>query len=356
MDRSSSYWCYTWNNPPENYDEIIADLFANDEKDIEYIIYGRETGESGTFHLQGFVQFGTPIVNRELANNGPDKRLFQAHWTKARRIDKARKYCMKDGNYTELGTFYMRQGQRSDLHTFMDACRGGTMTQAKAMEQYPDVAAKYWKFVVRWIDQCRPVPRSVDHDPYPWQKVLKQHLLHDAPDPREIIFVVDETGNMGKSWFCMNLLKHHPTRVQYMTPSKVDNMSYVLQEDIDILLMDCPRSRQDTFQYDFIEYIKNGVVFSAKYDSRNKFLPPCHVAVFMNQHPEMERLSRDRYRIMTLDDSMGKSPTEETAALETWEQYLEYRATHTGAILPRQTTRGTYFSAAPTFRHPDYSP
>ena len=334
-NQSSSYWCFTWNNPPDDYDELLKGMYDDDEKDLEYVVYGRETGESGTFHLQGFVQFGTPLLNSELANNGPAQRLFQAHWTKARRVEKARKYCMKDGDFTELGAFYMRQGKRTDIHDFQLACRAGGMTKKIAMENHPDVCAKYWQFVVRYIDMCRPKPTLPEYPFFPWQKVLKHHLQNDEPDPRQIVFCVDTVGNMGKSWFCLRMLTELSPRVQYITPSKVENMSYAMAEDdIDIMLVDCPRSRQELFQYDFVEYVKNGVVFSTKYESRLKFYKPCHVVVMMNQYPDYDKLSRDRFLVITLDDALGRSPTPETEKLETWEQFLEYRRTHTGAGLP----------------------
>lgn len=329
------YWCFTWNNPPTDYEEIIQKLYDDEANDIEYIVYGRETGESGTFHLQGFVHFGGPILNSELATNGPAQRLFQAHWTKARRVRKARDYCLKDGNYTEHGSFCMRQGRRTDLDEFKAAAEAGTIVTAReARKQFSEVAARYPRFVESYINDHRQEPQLAEHEMYPWQRALHDLLTNKPPDPRQVIFVVDITGNTGKSWFAKKVAVTEGVRAQYMTPGKVPDMSYALQEDTNVLLMDCPRSRVELFQYDFIEYVKNGLVFSTKYESRMKHLKPCHVVVFMNEHPDMAKLSADRYRIVEIGAAIAAHGNPETEHIRTWED-LEAYAAEQEAARPR---------------------
>jgi len=65
--------------------------------------------------------------------------------------------------------------------------------------------------------------------------------------------------------------------------------------------MDAPRSKQGEYiQYDFLEEVKNGRVFCPKYESRMKRLGKCHVVVMMNEHPDLTKLSDDRYSIVTI--------------------------------------------------------
>jgi hypothetical protein len=314
----TAYWCFTWNNPmdhkeaipytdpPKGYDKFIHDLFHNDKKDIEYIVYGREIGESGTFHLQGFVQFGEPIEDADIKTDGPAQRLFQAHWTKARRVEKARKYCFKDGNYTELGQFCMRQGKRTDLDEFKKSVEDGTITNLKdARKQFSEVTAKFPRFVAAFIEDSRKPPTVPDHPMYPWQTALYDKLCQQ-PHDREIMFIVDTVGNTGKSWFARRLSISKEFKSQYMTPGKLVDMAYALEEDVTVLLMDCPRSRIELFQYDFVEYVKNGMLFSSKYESRMKRLSPCHVVVFMNEHPDTTKLSMDRYNVVVVDKTLAQ--------------------------------------------------
>ena len=68
-----------------------------------------------------------------------------------------------------------------------------------------------------------------------------------------------------------------------------------------MVLFDCPRSKQGEYiQYDFLEEVKNGYVFSGKYEPRIKRFKVPHVVVAMNEYPDMEKLSADRYNIITI--------------------------------------------------------
>jgi len=80
-------------------------------------------------------------------------------------------------------------------------------------------------------------------------------------------------------------------------------MAYTLNETNRVVFFDAPRSKQGEFvQYDFLEEIKNGYVFSGKYESRYKRFNPPHVCVAMNEYPNMQMLSEDRYTIIELDE------------------------------------------------------
>jgi hypothetical protein len=50
-----------------------------------------------------------------------------------------------------------------------------------------------------------------------------------------------------------------------------------------------------------LEELKNGYVFSPKYESKNKSFPTPHVVVLMNETPDRSKLSADRYSITILN-------------------------------------------------------
>lgn len=105
----SRKWCFTLNNPVENDEAIIA--AAVDSKLLSYAIFGREVGESGTPHLQGYLEFSS-----KTRLNSARALLPRAHWEKsrARNSTDAIRYCKKDGDWIEKGK-PLAPGRRSDL-------------------------------------------------------------------------------------------------------------------------------------------------------------------------------------------------------------------------------------------------
>lgn len=64
----------------------------------QYIIYGKEVGESGTPHLQGFIRFSTQRTLSSVI-----KKMPGCHLEIARSASHAIEYCKKDGDFTERG-------------------------------------------------------------------------------------------------------------------------------------------------------------------------------------------------------------------------------------------------------------
>jgi len=101
----SRRWCFTVNNWVADDIAKLATLISSGI--AKYLIYGRERGESGTPHLQGFVLFAT---NKRLT---AVKRLHAtAHWEITRgTTQEAADYCRKEGEVTELGTLPQNRGE-----------------------------------------------------------------------------------------------------------------------------------------------------------------------------------------------------------------------------------------------------
>jgi hypothetical protein len=139
-----------------------------------------------------------------------------------------------------------------------------------------------------------------DHPLRPWQAALLRKL-DEEPNRRKIIFVVDEKGNSGKSWFAHWYARQNPMNCQVILPGKKADMAYALKMNIRVLFCDAPRSKQGEFiQYDFLEDCKNGYVFSTKYESHVKSFEPMHVVVNMNESPDRSKLSEDRYDVINI--------------------------------------------------------
>jgi hypothetical protein len=61
------------------------------------------------------------------------------------------------------------------------------------------------------------------------------------------------------------------------------------------------RQQQEHFQYSFFEALKDGMVFSPKYESRMRYFKPVHIVVMMNREPDSTLLSIDRYKLVVLE-------------------------------------------------------
>ena len=65
----------------------------------------------------------------------------------------------------------------------------------------------------------------------------------------------------------------------------------------DIIIFDIPRSSQQFVSWAGIEEIKNGMFFSAKYESDMVVFDNPHVICFANEEPDYNKLSKDRWKV-----------------------------------------------------------
>lgn len=290
------HWTFTLNN----YTDDDFGLFRSLPQGCKYLCVGKEVGESGTRHLQGFLTFFNP------QRIGPLRSTWfagRAHWEVARSPAAAATYCKKDGDYEEHGVppTQPAASTRSDLSMFKDAVKGGCTNPKRLREDFSEVYAKFPRFCTDYVRDHTPVPTVECFDLRDWQASLLEELDR-LPDRRSIIFMVDTCGNTGKSWFCDYYCQLHREDTQILTPGKYADMALALNPNIRVLFLDAPRSKQGDFiQYDFLENVKNGRIFSGKYESGMKYLNPLHIVVMMNECPDMTKLSEDRYMIKYLN-------------------------------------------------------
>lgn len=286
------YWCFTLNNPTsDERDKILA---LDGDRQLEYLVFGNEVGDSGTPHLQGFVAFLARVRLTQLKQVISER----AHFEAAKFPEKAAEYCKKDGDFIEFGTLTLTKGKRTDIDAFKDDVKLGVLTVKELRDAHSIMFAKYPQFCVQFIQDNNSVLDVDAHVLYGWQESLFQELKLPA-DPRKVIFCVDVIGNSGKSWFCHYTAGLLPG-VQVLLPGKKADMCMMVDLDAKIIFLDATRSKQGEFiQYDFLEELKNRYIFSGKYLSVLKCLKATpHVVVMMNEQPDMNKLSMDRYHIL----------------------------------------------------------
>lgn len=292
------YWTVTLCNYGEEDLEMWRKVVGTTK--ATYLCYQQEKCPStGTPHLQAFIAFSS---NHRLT--GVKKVLGgRIHAVLSNGTPSAnRAYCSKpdsaiEGTFEEYGKLPKdpARGKRNDFEEFRNAVAGGLRDKKKARELFPALTAKYPRWCYDVIDDYKVIDVE-DHEMYEWQKDLLSTLSEPADD-RKVIFVVDPRGNNGKTWFAKYYCKTHDD-AQYLEPGKKADMAYALQDNLRVLFLNVTRtseSKNHEYLYSFVEALKDGMVFSPKYESRVKYFSKVHVVVLMNSPPDKTLLSEDRY-------------------------------------------------------------
>lgn len=163
---TNNWWNFTLNNYTEDDYEMIRALYHDKKHRIDYIVVGREVGENGTPHLQGFIAFGVrkqrKTVHRLL---GGQVHLEPVKVTPA----KAAEYCMKEKKFFEKGVMpadEKQQGKRLDLAEIKDRLDSGDSVWNIAKESHQGFAtiSRSHKFFTAYetaIDAPRSFPSQV---------------------------------------------------------------------------------------------------------------------------------------------------------------------------------------------------
>jgi len=288
----SKRWVFTLNN----YDEAeLESLRANLQKEARYAIFGKEVGKEDTPHLQGYASFGNAYRLKRV------KLLLgeRCHVEVARGNEEENYiYCSKENNFEEFGK-RIESGKRNDLELFKEAVKNGDLNPKSLREKHSTVFARCPRFCIDYINDNTEVLKPECHPLREWQADLFKQLKF-KPDDRKIKFVVDRAGNEGKTWFCKYYCYLHDDAM-YMRPTKHADMAYALMQNLRVLFLDCTRQQIEHLPYSFLESVKDGLVFSPKYESRMKMFSPVHVVVMMNEEPNYGFLSEDRYDVIRLD-------------------------------------------------------
>lgn len=185
----SNYWVFTLNNYTE-LDVLSLSGFVNQQQ-ASYCIFGKEVGQSGTRHLQGYIEFPSRLRFNQV------KTLLPRAYIAARKgnSQQASDYCKKDGDFLEFGTrSRSEQGRRKDLERVANLVKEGASLKRIAEEE-PEAIIKYHKGIGVLKDLLQ-APREITyHGPWKWS----------IPDNFQSLILWGNSG-LGKTEFAKFLL------------------------------------------------------------------------------------------------------------------------------------------------------
>lgn len=253
----SRKWVFTVNNWTE--EELTTILQKFSEKKWEYGI-GKEKGESGTPHLQGWLQSKSPIEIKVLKKIMP-----RAHIEKMKgKVEDSIIYCSKDGDY--------ESNRVSKTET------PENLYNQEMEEEYKDV---------KWL---------------PWQKAIIDKI-EEKPDKRKVYWYWEENGNIGKTFLAKYLDWKYDAIIANGKQGDVFHAyaQYLEKNQPKVSIIDIPRSHKEYVCYSTMEKIKDGLVHSGKYEGKKLRICRHHLIIFANFPPDKRQLSEDRWEIVNIN-------------------------------------------------------
>ncbi len=295
-----------------NYDEDDIDRLRSIDL-ISYCSIGKEgKEEEKTDHLQGYFEISKDIRNykgvnlstmmKVLKGRGIKCSIAVARGTAAKNLA----YTSKEGDHCEWGTA-MKQGDRGDMSAIRDICKKDRKEAVdEIIEKYPGQWIRYWKGIERTIDHFEEEKdRKADLEEYEdvmlrdWQRTACQRLYEQ--DSRKILYIWERTGNIGKTFLGEYL--GAVAGAYLCSMGKKADMLYGWNCE-EIIVIDIMRVQSERIQWDAVEALKSGKVFSTKYKCRRKRVKGadyCKVMILANFEPDWEKLSADRWDVMDLN-------------------------------------------------------
>lgn len=248
-DRRARCWFLTINNYSK---EDIENL-----KGFDKYVFQEEKGTKGTVHIQGMIYNKNPIKFSTMKNRFP-----KAHIEVTRSLKHAIQYCSK-----------------------VESRNGKTWVKG----------FKVKRKVYDLID---------DKGPLVWQNELIDIVKEDCKkDCRKIHWIWSKKGCKGKTILAKHLVLKYGAIV---VGGRIQDACYCIQkkiengEEIKIVIFDVARSGKLPC-FESVEKIKNGLVFSSKYESGMLVFDVPHVIIFANIEPDTLKLSDDRWVIKCVD-------------------------------------------------------
>lgn len=246
-------WFFTFNNYEETDITHLKILF---NKLCKKYIFQEEVGSCGTKHLQGSISLKKKARLVEMKKI--DDRI---HWEETKNEKAANKYACKEE--TRNGRVFTHEKKKAFIRT-----------------------------------------KSKFDDIKPREEIIS--IIEKEPDNRTINWIWSDEGGVGKTSTCA-YIEHNYDGVCIVNGKGADIKNQVInfleENSLDVLIINVPRCNENHVSYAAIEEIKDGLIYSGKYEGGFANIEHPHVIVISNFYPETYKLSEDRWNIIELKKS-----------------------------------------------------
>jgi len=123
-----------------------------EEEKFSYLIMGKEVGENGTPHLQGYAEF------TKKSKFAPIAKKYKMHCEVAKTQEEAITYCKKDGDWTERGTARL-EGGTAEKKRWDDAWNSAKLGDFEAIPK--DILMRNYRTIKEIAKDHMPKPDSL---------------------------------------------------------------------------------------------------------------------------------------------------------------------------------------------------
>lgn len=246
-------YCFTLNNyTEEEYKELKIRL-----NPLGNWILGKEVGESGTPHIQGFI-----LLSKKKS------------WSS-----------------------FVKHVNNNRLH--IEQCKGST-------EQNVNYCSKDNNFESNFVE--KKYIEEID-ELYPWEIEIN-NILSTPPDKRTLYYYFEPDGCKGKTTYQKYVYTHFDKCIILSgkgADMKNGIISYFNANKFlpQIVLINIPRDAKDFVSWTGIEEIKDMMFYSGKYEGGCICGKCPHVIMFSNSPPPINKVSADRWKVFEIKNNVA---------------------------------------------------
>nr|QKV51293.1 putative replication associated protein [Crucivirus sp.] len=297
-------YVFTINNYTDDMIELLQKIKC------KCMQFGKEVAPStGTKHLQGWIQFSDAKTLSAVCSifkpfNKPHLEFMKGS------IEQNVKYCTKDNDVITVGVVPVAQKKGENKNTrlseweSLDVDIQSGISMKDLMIKYPRLSGECPSGFRMHFENLKP-EYEYDISKETWfkgflpfqSKIIS--ILKSTPCHRSIYWIYDKNGNSGKSKIVKYLSSCKEFKCIRISNGKTSDIAYCWKGEH--ILLDISRTSQEYINYDLIEQLKNGQIFSSKYESVSKTYDVPHVFIFSNFEPDYVAMSLDRWRILEID-------------------------------------------------------